>query len=230
MKPKQIIKIAVDIVMTIALLFLMTYELIGQATHEWIGIGMFLLFIAHHILNGKWTKNLLKGKYTALRILQTALVVTVLFSMLGSMVSGIVLSRHLLAFIPSFISSSLARELHMLSAYWGFVFMSLHLGFHWSMMMGMAKRLTKKPSVLRTWILRIIAVLIAGYGVYAFVKRDIGSYMLLRNQFVFFDFEEPLFLFLFDYMAVMGLFVTIGHYLSKAIKAVKKQTNLQHKI
>ena len=209
MKPKQIIKIAADIAMTIALLFL----------------------ISHHILNGKWTKNLLKGKYTALRILQTALVILALFSMLGSMVSGIVLSRHILSFIPSFIGLSLAREMHMLSAYWGFVFMSLHLGFHWSMMMGMAKRLTKKPSVLRTWIiLRIIAVLIAGYGVYAFVKRDIGSYLLLRNQFVFFDFEEPLFLFLFDYMAVMGLFVTIGHYLSKAIKAVKKQTNLQHKI
>lgn len=74
MKLKQIIKIAVDIAMTITLLFLMTYELIGQISHEWIGIGMFLLFIAHHILNGRWTKNLLKGKYTALRFFQTALV------------------------------------------------------------------------------------------------------------------------------------------------------------
>lgn len=221
MKSKQIIKIAVDIAMTIALLFLMTYELIGQATHEWIGIGMFLLFITHHILNGRWTKNLLKGKYTALRILQTALVVLVLFSMLGSMISGIVLSRHLLSFIPSFISSSLARELHMLSAYWGFVFMSLHLGFHWSMMMGMAKKLTKKPSALRTWTLRIIAVLIAGYGVYAFVKRDIGSYLLLQNQFAFFDFEEPIIRFLLDYTAIMGLFVAIGHYTSNIIRKCK---------
>lgn len=222
MKSKQIIKIAVDIAMTIALLFLMTYELIGQATHEWIGIGMFLLFITHHILNGRWTKNLLKGKYTALRILQTALVVLVLFSMLGSMISGIVLSRHLLSFIPSFISSSLARELHMLSAYWGFVFMSLHLGFHWSMMMGMAKKLTKKPSALRTWTLRIIAVLIAGYGVYAFVKRDIGSYLLLQNQFAFFDFEEPIIRFLLDYTAIMGLFVAIGHYTSNIIRKYKE--------
>lgn len=223
MKPKMIIKIAVDIAMTIALLLLMTYELIGQAAHEWIGIGMFALFVLHHILNGKWSKNLLKGKYTALRIMQTALVVLVLLSMLGSMVSGVILSRHALSFLPISSGRSFARSLHMISAYWGFVFMSLHLGFHWSMMMGMAKKLVKKPSEIRKWTLRAIAVLIAGYGVYAFIKRDIGSYMLLRNQFVFFDFEEPLILFLLDYMAAMGLFATISHYLSELLKKLKKR-------
>ena len=36
MKAKQILKIAVDVVITIALLLLMAYELIGQAAHEWL--------------------------------------------------------------------------------------------------------------------------------------------------------------------------------------------------
>lgn len=49
MKPKMILKICVDVAMTIVLLFLMTYELVGQATHEWLGIGMFGLFVTHHI-------------------------------------------------------------------------------------------------------------------------------------------------------------------------------------
>lgn len=40
MRPKLILKLAVDIAMTAALLLLMAYELIGQAVHEWIGIGM----------------------------------------------------------------------------------------------------------------------------------------------------------------------------------------------
>ena len=39
MKPKMAAKIAVDSFMTIALLLLMTYELIGQAAHEWIGMA-----------------------------------------------------------------------------------------------------------------------------------------------------------------------------------------------
>lgn len=218
MKPKMIIKIAVDFGMTALLMLLMTYELIGQATHEWIGIGMFVLFVLHHILNGKWSQNILKGKYTALRILQTALVVCVFLSMLGSMVSGVILSRHVFSFLPVEGGRSFARSLHMVCAYGGFVLMSLHLGVHWAMMIGIAKKYCKNQSAFRKLILRVIAVLIAGYGVFAFMKRDIGSYMFLKNQFVFFDFEEPLILFILDYTAAMGLFVCIGHYLTVGLK------------
>lgn len=42
--------------------------------------------------------------------------------------------------------------------------------------------------------------------------------MLLRSHFVFFNYEEPLILFLIDYVAIMGVFVFIGHYLSKILK------------
>lgn len=226
MKRKQLVKIAVDIAMTAVLLLLMTYELIGQVSHELLGIIMFVLFILHHILNSRWTKNLIKGKYTALRTLQTVLVVLVLFWVAGSVFSGVMLSRHIFSFLPFGNGLSFSRNLHMLSAYWGFVFMSLHLGFHWNMMMGMARRLTKNSSAVREWVFRIIALIIAGYGVYAFIKRDIGSYLLLQNQFAFFDFEEPIIRFLLDYTAIMGLFVMIGYYTSSIIrkyKGTKKQ-------
>ncbi len=223
MKPKMIAKICVDIGMTIALLLLMPYELVGQAAHELIGIGIFILFIIHHILNRKWSRNALKGKYTPLRVWQTLLVILVLASMIGSMVSGIILSRHALSFLPISGGRSFARRLHMLASYWGFVLMSLHLGQHWSMMMGMARKLVETTSSVRTWILRILALAIAGYGVFSFVKREIGSYMLLRIQFVFFDFEEPLIFFLLDYVAVMGLFVFIGHYLAEILKRCSRK-------
>lgn len=222
MKPKQIVKITVDMAMTVSLLLLMTYERIGQSVHEWLGIGMFVLFVLHHILNRKWCKALLRGKYTVLRVLQTTLVAAVLFCMLGSMISGVMLSRYAFAFLQISTGLSFARMLHMLSAYWGFVFMSLHLGFHWGMMIGIAKKPFKKPSVIRKWILRTAAIFIAGYGIYAFIMRDLGSYMLLKNLFVFFDFEEPVILFVLDYIAIMGLFVTISYYFSVCLKKVKK--------
>lgn len=152
MKPKMIVKLCIDIGMTIVLLLLMPYELVGQVAHEWLGIGIFVLFIAHHILNGKWSRNLLKGKYTPLRIWQTILVFFVLFTMIGSMVSGIILSRHVLSFLPISGGRAFARKLHMLSAYWGFALMSLHLGLHWSMIMGMAERIFQDPSVAHRWV------------------------------------------------------------------------------
>ena len=214
MTPKMIVKTGVDIGMTVALMFLMTYEMIGQSLHEWLGIGMFLLFVIHHVLNRRWFEVLLKGKYAPFRIWQTVLVVSVFFSMLGSVVSGVIISRSVLSFLPIHGGSSFGRNLHMLSAYWGFVLMSLHLGLHWNMMLGAMGKALKGTSVPHIWILRIIAMAVAFYGMYAFIKRDIGNYMLLNIHFVFFDYDEPLFFFLLDYMAVMSLFIFIGHYLA----------------
>ena len=220
MKWKTILKIVVDIGMTVMLLFLMTYERIGEATHEWLGIGMFVLFITHHILNRKWSWCVFKGKYTLFRIWQTVLVIGILLTMVGSMYSGVILSEHALSFLPIKGGRAFAREVHMISAYWGFVLMSLHLGLHWSMMMGMTKRFVKELPTAGKWLLRGIAALAAGYGVYAFIHREIRRYMLLINHFAFFDFEEPLIFFLADYVAVMALFVLVSHYFSKGLRYI----------
>ena len=155
-----------------------------------------------------------------MRIMQTGLVLLIFCAMVGLMVSGTILSRHALSFLPIKGSHSFARNLHMISAYWGFVLMSVHLGFHWNMIMGMAKKLFTKPSVVRKWAVRIMALLITGYGIYAFIKRDIGNYMLLLSHFVFFDYEELLIFFYLDYIAVMGLFILIGNYVCAGLKVI----------
>lgn len=69
MKPRQMIRMIIDTAMVILLLLLMSYALIGEATHERLGIAMFLQFIAHHILNPAWFKNLFKGTVCSTRIL-----------------------------------------------------------------------------------------------------------------------------------------------------------------
>ena len=89
--------------------------------------------------------------------------------------------------------------------------------------MAMARKAFPDAAPVRKWILRILAFAVAGYGVTAFVRREIGSYMFLKIQFVFFDFEEPLIFFLLDYMAVMGLFVFIGHYLAEGLKRCSRK-------
>lgn len=48
---KRKLQIVLDVAMIVLLPFLMSYQLIGEATHEWFGIGMFLLLVFHHLLN-----------------------------------------------------------------------------------------------------------------------------------------------------------------------------------
>ena len=223
MKWNMIFKVGVDAAMTAALLLLMAYSLVGEAVHEWIGVAMFFMFAAHHILNRKWIKNSLKGKYTPLRIWKSALVAAVLVCMAGSMVSGIIVSRHVFAFMDIYRGRTWAGPMHLICAYWGLVMMSLHLGAHWSMIIGMAKKMLPNASAsvgsaAGAWLLRLPAAAIAAYGAFAFVKRDIWSYMTLKNEFVFFDFQEPRIFFFIDYIAVMGLFVFIGHYITVVIR------------
>lgn len=83
MKAKAKIKWTLDVLMTIALFFLMSYQFWGEAVHEWIGAGMFVLFIAHQVCNLNWYKSLFRGRYTPIRILQCTINILTLAAMLA---------------------------------------------------------------------------------------------------------------------------------------------------
>lgn len=223
MSKKLICKIILDILMLAAMPVLMAYMLAGEVLHEWLGVGILVLFILHHALNFQWIKNLFRGKYTLSRFIKTTVNVLILLIIIGLAYSGIILSRHVFADLNIHASRTNARSIHMFCSYWGFAIMSLHFGFHWDMFLGIIKKFTKKESVLRTVILRLLAAGIASYGIYAFQKREIGSYLMMKIQFAFFDMEESLFSFMTDYLAVLGLFAVVGYYVMFALKTINKK-------
>ncbi len=53
---------------------------------------------------------------------------------------------------------------------------------------------------------------IALYGLYAFIKNQLLSYLFLTTSFVFFDFERPAVLFFTEYLAIMGMFIFLAHF------------------
>ena len=228
MKASVKFKICVDITMTAALYACMAYMLVGEEAHEWIGSGLALLFVLHNALNRKWYAALLTGRYTPLRAFQTAVNLLCLASMAAAAVSGAAMSRYIYD-IP-FLSggASLARTVHMLAAYWGYCFISLHLGLHWSMMLGMMKN-AAAPQRAPRWItplLRTAGAAAALLGAHALMRHSLLDYMFLRNQFVFFDTERPLYLFFLDYAAIMALWAWLAHYARLAlikVSARKKQ-------
>lgn len=214
------LKIAVDVFMAAGMLFMSGYHLWGDVAHEWVGAGIFVLFIVHHILNFSFYKNLFKGKFSAYRITLIIVDFLTLAAMLALMYSGITMSRHVFAFLKIESGLALARRLHILGSYWGVLIMGLHLGLHWNIFLNIADRKLKikSASKIRSVICFCVGALIACYGAYVLIKRDFFTYMFLKSEFVFLDYEESKILFYLDILAVMGLCVFTAHYFGKFLR------------
>ena len=189
----------------------MAYSLIGELFHEIAGITLFILFIIHHWLNRKWIMNLFKGKYNPRKIFQTVINLLLLVFMILQPVSGILMSRYILKDITISSFTATAREIHLLLAYWGYVLLSIHAGTHMGVIFNKIQK--KNPAVYKA--ITIITGIIAIYGCYAFVKRGFIDYMFMRSAFVFFDFSEPIILFIRDYLCIMITFETAGYLINK---------------
>ena len=137
------------------------------------------------------------------------------------------MSKYVFPFLDLPVAASTARKLHMLMSNWSMILMSMHLGFHWYVIMKMISKVLhmEEKSMVRSWILRMIAMAIAGYGIMAFVKRGVADYLFQKRMFVFFDFKQPIVLFLMDYMAIMGLFIFAGYYITKVLSFVGTRKN-----
>ncbi len=225
MTTKRKIQIMVDLCMILLLPLLMAYNLIGEVAHEYFGIAMVLLFLCHHLLNRHWYKSLAKGKYSKTRVLSIAVNFLLLIIMAALAMSGIAASKHLFTFLPIKGGQNMARTIHLLSSYWGFVLMSFHTGLHGEMLLKMAKKAFHVPSLPRygAAFIRMTVLCISVYGVYAFIHRQLEEYMLLETQYVFFDFSEPLFFFIMDYIAIMLMSAFGGYYLLTILNGRKQK-------
>lgn len=213
----------IDCLMIILLPLLMSYALIGEEVHEWLGIAMFAVFIIHHILNRKWFGSIFKGRYTPYRIYSNTINILLFVIMLALPVSGILMSKHAVPFLSVTSGASFARTVHMTTSYWGFVLMSLHLGNHGKMMMNGIQKMfnIKNESTARKVTLRVIAVVISAYGIYAFIKREIAGYLFMQVMFAFFDYNESKLVFFADYIAMIIMFAIIGYYAGELLKKKK---------
>lgn len=215
----------VDVFMVSLLPLLMAYSLIGEELHEWIGTAMLALTVIHNLVNAAWYRNLFRGKYTPVRILQTILNIASLLCIIGLAISGVMLSHHVFEFIPQLGGGAFVRTVHMLCSYWGFLFMSLHTGMHINLaIIALRKKFhIEKVSKQMHIMLHSVIVAVCCYGTYAFFKRDIASYLFLKTPFVFFDFNELFIFFLADYMAIVVMFICCGYYILKLFMTISRK-------
>lgn len=226
---KKRLRPVIDIIMTISMPVLMAYELAGAALHEYLGIAVFILFVVHHALNFGWIRGIVKGRYSVVRLLNLAVNLLLLVIMFLLPISGIMMSKYIFTFLDFDTGIAMARAIHLLASYWGFLLMSLHIGFHWNAMQGaMVRKSTKKEVGIYKSLPHIAAAAISIYGIYAFLHRGIADYLFLKNQFVFFDFSEPIAFFLFDYAVIMATVACAGYYLMLALQKLSHKNSRFH--
>lgn len=218
MKPKAILKLIVDIAMTVLLLIQMGYHMLDNRAHEWTGVALCALFLLHHVLNGGWHLRLFKGKYSAQRILLTATNVLLTLCMIAIIASAIMVSRHVFSFL-GLRMRSLGRQLHMPATMWGFVLMGLHMGLHWNMILGQMRRTSRgKPARIAVVIGRAVLGVACVFGAVQFVNRGLWMELFCLREFAFLDYGEPLLFFAASYIAILTLWAAISHYGRKAVK------------
>lgn len=126
---KRIAKPVTDAAMFVLFLLVMGEAKLPGATHEWLGIALFALFLFHTALNIRWYRALFRGRYPAKRVVQTVVNLTLLISMLGCMVSAVPISGTVFAALPVG-GAQMGRTLHLVSTAWAFLLSSVHLGLH----------------------------------------------------------------------------------------------------
>ena len=210
----QRLRMTIDITMTILSIILMggNYLFPADLIHEILGVGLFVLWGVHIALNRRWYGAIFRGNYNPYRVMQTIINCCILICTIFLMISGIILSNHVFTFLNIQGGLGFARIVHLLASHWYYLFMSLHIGLH-------VGRLFQ--DITTKIIPRIILALVCAYGIYAFIARGVWKYLILRQQFFFFDLERGYILFAIDYISIIILFATLSHLLAKSLKKGK---------
>lgn len=216
MKRRQAAKIIIDIAMYLIFVALMQEHLWSDGLHEWLGITLFALFIAHTILNFRWYQSLFKGKYTPARTISAVINIALLAAMLCCMVSSVLVSGKVFAFL-NLGGARFGRTLHLISTAWAFVLMSLHMGLH---LTPLINKLKKNKNLLRAG--QILAVLLAAFGVTVFIGRAFYEELFYLTEFKFFDSNKPAILYFLETIAMSSAFVSLAHYGKKLLQMKPK--------
>ncbi len=204
-KTNNSIKRIVDAALTVLLLFLMAYQVTGEALHEWIGIGMTALVILHQLLNRKWYGALFEGRYNAYRAVTSAIDVLLICSFALTAFCGMSMSGHAVPFLYGMAPVSFARQTHLSMSHWSFVLMGLHLGLHIPAMAA-ALKLNNKTKTL----LACVFACLGGVGLWLFLRSGIADYLFFRVPFAFLDYEKAGALVLLENLLMLSFWAFIG--------------------
>jgi hypothetical protein len=208
----------------------MAYWWLDNRTHELMGTAMFALLFLHNIFNRRWYGGLPKTRRQPRPLATVLLNLTLLVTMVTLLTTSVLISQTLFASVA--IGGSTARDIHILAAYWAMIIIAIHLGMHWSIIMGIAARRAgvQEPNLIRAVSFRTMAFAAAVYGAYVSNQLDIGSRLILIPTMQFWDFNEDTAGFFVQHGAIVALFACMGHYGSVLLQGVNRPSRSRQNV
>ncbi len=217
----NLVKRIVDVVLTVLLLLIMAYQVTGESLHEWLGIAMTVIVIAHHILNYKWYKALFKGRYTLYRIVLTVNDVLLLAAFGITAACGMSMSSHAVPFMHGLVNVMTARKLHLAFSFWAFTIMGVHIGLH---LRSITAKFKPNKAVKITALSLFAGV--AAIGGRLFFKGDIPGYLTFRTHFAFLDYEKAKWLVIAENLAMLMFWAFAGYIISRLVQKHKSKAGI----
>ena len=215
-------RIILDLCMAIILLCAYAYRITGDVAHEWLGVSVSVLFIAHNVINYRWYKNIVKGAYTARRVIMTTANVLLALAMATLVIAGFMQSRTVLSFLNLPGDMNL-RQIHTTAAYWALPLIGVHIGLNWGMAIAGIRKMLNINSVNPACaiIMRILVVAFVVFGIWSSFDRDMFAKLFLGFSFDYWPPERPFVLFFAETLSIMGIYVFAAYYLMKRFSLIK---------
>jgi hypothetical protein len=205
-------KLALSLALAVTLALLMSYRPSERRLHEWLGLGLIILSMAHSVVHRAWWARLLKKRPSGFRLALAISNVLALLALTAQSVSGIAMSGHVFRFFGITGGQSLARQVHLAVGGWAFALAFLHCGLQ----LGLCRRrpgadaAPSRPKHLKRAAALAVAAALGAYGLVTFLRSDLWSHMSLSSEFAFFDFSRPLSLLVLDFLAMAWFLALAG--------------------
>lgn len=224
-KKSFLLRLVLDGIAAGSLLVGIAYYWLGNAAHELIGTGMFLLVLSHNVFNRRWWGNVRNTQRKARGRFNVALTLLLLGGMLALLLSSVMISRTVFSFLQP-DGGFTVRQIHTFSAHWVVILVAIHLGVRWQRVMYAVRNALKlaEESSVRTVTLRVLACAIAAYGLKGSFVMGVGSKLTLQMSLEWWDFEASAAGFFLHWMSIVGLYVFLTHYLLQWLHTRKRNT------
>lgn len=183
-KVKLSAKIALDIIMFVALIFLYKAKVLTLTYHEVMGLGIALFFLVHCLFNRTWivdTSKKLFSKSTPTRTkFSYWITILLVIDFLLIIISGIFISKIIFRDAISSLNlgdTSIFRNIHLFCSALSPILIGIHVGIYWPMVKGFFAKHINLPKRVGTTLAYVLLAVIVATGVYSLPTSSFTNWL-----------------------------------------------------